>query len=90
MRAGAEGGGRSVVVAVSGWCVTRPEPSIGAENVGKRWTTRQGLSPRTPGRFSVNHMLFMIRRPFSRGALSRDRRNSRGPIEPLTLTGGWL
>jgi len=32
-----------VIGAVSGWCATRPEPSIGAENVGKRRATREDL-----------------------------------------------
>src|ERR1035437_7400677 len=35
------------------WRVTRPEPSIGAENVGKRWATRENLSPRAPCREHV-------------------------------------
>jgi hypothetical protein len=29
--------------------VTRPEPSVGAKNVGKRWATRQDLRLRPPG-----------------------------------------
>src|ERR1035437_4067411 len=43
-----ESGVKRQLSALSEWCVTRPEPSIGAENIGKRWATRQELSADLP------------------------------------------